>query len=440
MFSVSSSKILPSPASALKLLFCVSGAVLGVAAHAASPQGDDSTLHLPLRPVHEAVFGKHVTEHHLGRSHASEAVAGPETVIRAKSGPWGDLEYTTVYLEASTAMLKSMEVPTYETEWVFVGYTEDQVSKLFASTDMPAAIRAELTDREKWRHRDNAITVVPSNEALLALSPEARVAIYSVLTKWEEDPYHHEPVIIFAHSVREWLQRAELSEEVVSTIEKMTYHRGRSLVFADVPLVLRLVQTDAERLKIRRALTRTPTLVVNLRITPQTDIAAIAEYWGGAKISPDIGPFLEAAADCGAPTSVDLIHLLPPTARRLIYTYPGVDAGRTGYYPDCHWTSLNFRNVEVLDRLADPALATAYVLDNYTKVQGSYRYGDVIFLMDGPSGNAIHSCVYLADDLVFTKNGRSPTQPWVVMKLDDVVTYYEMFYAPQLACYRHNGE
>jgi hypothetical protein len=73
-------------------------------------------------------------------------------------------------------------------------------------------------------------------------------------------------------------------------------------------------------------------------------------------------------------------------------------------------------------------------------VQGPYHYGDVIFFMDGTSGNAIHSCVYLADDLVFTKNGRSPTQPWVVMKLDDVVSYYGMFYTTQLACYRRNVE
>ena len=131
---------------------------------------------------------------------------------------------------------------------------------------------------------------------------------------------------------------------------------------------------------------------------------------------------------------------LPPTARRLLYTFPNSDFGRTGYYPDCHWTSLNFQNPDPLDRLADPPLATAYVLQNYTKVQGPYRYGDVIFLMDGATGNAIHSCVYLADDLVFTKNGRSPTQPWVVMKLDDVVSYYGMYYATQLACYRRNTE
>jgi hypothetical protein len=412
------------------------GIVCGFAqVYAGAPSDDNSILHLPIHLGRDRVLTKRTPDH---VTLPNPRVCQAEPAIRAKPGPWGDLEYSTVYLEASTEQLKSSELPTYDTEWNFVGYTDDQVTKLFVTTDMPETVRAELIDRTKWRHAKDMVTVVPSNEALLGLSPEARVAIYSVLTRWEEDPYHHEPVAIMAHSIREWLAHAELPEEIVSTVEKMSYHRGKNLVFADTPLVLRMVKTEEERLKIRKALSRTPTLMVRLCLTPESDVAAISEYWGGSTISRDIGPFLEAVAESGTAT-VDLVHLLPPIPRRLIYTFPGPEFGRTGYYPDCHWTSLNYRNADPLERLADPTLATAYVLDNYTKVQGPYHYGDVIFLMDGASGNAIHSCVYLADDLVFTKNGRGPTQPWVVMKLEDVVTYYGMFYTPQLACYRHNN-
>jgi hypothetical protein len=406
----------------------------------ASSLDDNSVLHLPTRSPHDATIAKRTAEHHFGvRLHATGAGAG-DSAIRAKPGPWGDLEYFTVYLEATKAQLKGAEIPTYDTEWNFVGYSDDQVTKLFETTDMPAATRTELLNREKWRHHDKVVTVVPSNEVLLGLTPEARVAIYSVLTQWEEDTYHHEPVLIAAHSVREWLEHEDLPDDVVAAIEKTSYHRGKNLVFADTPLVLRMVQSEDERLKIRKALSRTPTLVVSLRVTPETDVAAIADYWGIGTSAKDMLPFLESIVDSGMPRSVEITHLLPPAPRRLLYTFPNVDFGRTGYYPDCHWTSLNFRNPDPLDRLADPPLATAYVLQNYTKVQGPYHYGDVIFFMDGPSGNAIHSCVYLADDLVYTKNGRSPTQPWVVMKLDDVVNYYGMFYATQLACYRHNAE
>jgi hypothetical protein len=374
------------------------------------------------------------------RYHAGAPAADGESTIKAKPGPWGELEYYTVFLEATTTQLKHSELTTYDTEWNFVGYTDDQVAKLFETTEMPATVRAELLERTKWRYPDKMVTVVPSTQALLGLTPEARVAIYSVLTRWEEDPYHHEPCVVAAHSVREWLQHEDLPEDVLAAIEKTSYHRGKLLVFADTPLVLRMVQTEEERLKIRKALTRTPTLVVNLRVTPETDLAAVANYWGGGKYTEDILPFLQANAESGVVHSLGIGRLLPPIARQLLYTFPDSSFGKSGYYPDCHWTSLNFANRDALDRLADPPMATAYVLQNYTKVQGPYRHGDVIFLMDGATGNAIHSCVYLADDLVFTKNGRSPTQPWVIMKLDDVVAYYGMFYATQLADYRRNAE
>jgi len=36
----------------------------------------------------------------------------------------------------------------------------------------------------------------------------------------------------------------------------------------------------------------------------------------------------------------------------------------------------------------------------------------------------IHSCNYIADGIVFTRNGGSLEQPWMLTKLDAVVDYY----------------
>lgn len=366
---------------------------------------------------------------------------GEPLIFHARSGPWGDMDYFTVYLEASIGLLKSMDFPTYDTIWSFVGYSEDQVDKVFESAKLPEAIKAELMDRTKWRRDDKSITVLPSRETLLDLPPEARGAIYQILGKWEENPFHHEPELVAGHDVRDWLRRANLSDDIVATIEKTVYRRGKNLVFSDTPLVLRMVTSEDARLKIRKALSRTPTLVVKLRLSPTTDIEKIADYWGGYTKTKDVLPFLESMSNNPALTYIDIIHLLPTGVRRLLYTYPGQNHGRSGYYPDCHWTSLNFANFEPLARLGDPTMATAYTLENYTRIPGdAYRYGDVLFFMDGNSGNAIHSCVYIADDIVYTKNGRSPTQPWVLMKLDDVMAYYGMYYQPRIACYRRKGE
>lgn len=371
---------------------------------------------------------------------ATEASAPP--VFRARPGPWGDLDYFTVYLEASIATLKNMDLPTYDTVWKFVGYTDDQVAKLFESVKMPPEVLSELLERKKWRRDGKTVAVYPSREAVLGLPSDARATIYQILGRWEENPFYHEPDVISGNDVRVWLQRAKLPEEVLATIEKTVYQRGKSLVFADQPLVLRMVQTEDERLRIRKALSRTPTLVVKLRLNPDSDVEKIADYWGGYTRTKDVLPFLESISQVPTANMVDIVHLLPTGVRRLLYTFPSTNHGRSGYYPDCHWTSLNFGNFDPLDRLADPTMATAYTLENYARVAAgeTYRLGDVLFFMDGNTGNAIHSCVYLADDIVYTKNGRSPLQPWVLMKLEDVVSFYALFYQPQVACYRRKAE
>jgi len=369
------------------------------------------------------------------------ADGGGSPIFHARPGPWGDLDYFTVYLEASASMLKSMDFQTYDTTWKFVKWTDDQVTKLFESAKIAEPFRTELLDHTKWRRDSEGVTVTPSREAVLGLGNDSRAAIYQVLGRWEENQFHHEPVIIAGHDVREWLTRAQLSEELLTTIERTVYQRGTNRVFADTPMLLRMVTSEADRLTIRKALSRTPTLVIKLRLNPKTDIAKIAEYWGGYSKSKDVEPFLESISNNPAVNVIDIIHMLPTGVRRLLYTYPGQNHGRTGYYPDCHWTSLNFANFEPLARLADSAMATAYTLENFTRITGgTYQYGDVLFLMDGASGNAIHSCVFIADDIVYTKNGRSPTQPWILMKLDDVVSVYSMFYQTQIACYRRKSE
>ena len=45
-------------------------------------------------------------------------------------------------------------------------------------------------------------------------------------------------------------------------------------------------------------------------------------------------------------------------------------------------------------------------------------------------------CVYLADEVVFTKNGRDKIEPWVLMKLPDMLAWYKAKEPVQVAVYR----
>jgi hypothetical protein len=98
--------------------------------------------------------------------------------------------------------------------------------------------------------------------------------------------------------------------------------------------------------------------------------------------------------------------------------------GRQGILPDCHWTSLNFFNYDPHEYLLDSRLATSAVLEKFALVEPPYKYGDILFFLNKDSGDAYHSCVYLADNLVFTKNGRNILSPWLIMKREDVEKIY----------------
>jgi hypothetical protein len=65
-------------------------------------------------------------------------------------------------------------------------------------------------------------------------------------------------------------------------------------------------------------------------------------------------------------------------------------------------------------------------------------YGDIILLLD-EHGGAIHSGVYLAEDIIFTKNGNNFAQPWMLMHLKDLVAEYTADMAPRVVAYRNKN-
>ena len=61
---------------------------------------------------------------------------------------------------------------------------------------------------------------------------------------------------------------------------------------------------------------------------------------------------------------------------------------------------------------------------DYERV-GEPRFGDVVALVDEHE-ESVHLATYLADNLTFTKNGHNRTQPWMLMKLSELVEQYSV--------------
>ena len=122
--------------------------------------------------------------------------------------------------------------------------------------------------------------------------------------------------------------------------------------------------------------------------------------------------------------------------RKLLYSFPVAGMAANSRVPDCHWTTLNFFNYNARDVYLDTRMATAHVLENYARVEGDWKFGDALLFLDKQTGNALHSCVYIADRIVFTKNGGNLVTPWVLMPLEEVRHLYEGAAAIDVVAYR----
>src|SRR5207248_1383191 len=121
--------------------------------------------------------------------------------------------------------------------------------------------------------------------------------------------------------------------------------------------------------------------------------------------------------------SVNISYLLPPFARVRLYTYARPTDATAGRQ-NCFWTALNFFNEDPDQRFVDADFAQRVLATDYEQVFGPAEFGDVISVRD-PSGTPVHMCVYLADDVVFTKNGLDRIAPWVLMKMPDMLASYQ---------------
>ncbi len=352
----------------------------------------------------------------------AEEPAKATDVHQAKAGPWGVIEYSYIYIEATDELIANIPMPNSAPAWVFPDATEKTLRALFQRAALPAAMVERLLDPKKMVQRPDSLALFPTIADLEAMTPEMRAVVYEPLALSPENEFHHAPIVLIG-GLESWLRDTRVRPELKEKIRKMTYRRGKSQVFSDIPALLAAAQNDVELRRILKLATRVRTLLARVRVTPQTDFSQLYDYWSDQRRSRDIRPFLESIAERPAEASLDLIHLLPRSARRYLYSYPTLDLAARGRLPDCHWTSLNFFKLVPQAYYLDTRLASAHVIANYTTVSAPYAFGDVFFFMNA-AGEAIHSCVYLADDIVYTKNGENLLSPWILMRIADLEDLY----------------
>jgi len=205
----------------------------------------------------------------------------------------------------------------------------------------------------------------------------------------------------------------------------MTYYRNGLMNFADVPFLISHAKSQEEARTLHLHSSRVRTMVVRLGLKNITNLEELMGYWttGLGLRRKQIEPLIESGIETPGVAGLDLGHLLPPLARKLLFTYPDLSMVVEGKLPDCHWTALNFFNYNPQTLYLEEVFAASGLLTDFDMIESNYKFGDLLVFVSAEM-SAFHSCVYLAADIVYTKNGRSLFAPWIVLHLSDVMKLY----------------
>ena len=374
----------------------------------------------------------------LANSLKLQAAHRQPTVVQAKATrlePWGRLEAFELPFANPTGAYPDRQARLQATRWFFEGATVSSVERFIETCDLPKLHRKILLDKRYWTVQTNGCTISPPPQLIWFLSPTSREEIYTVLGKW---PVNYPQALPFHFSDKGFdlrLQKSGLPPSTIAMISRLTYRKFGELCFSDLEAAEDLL-APSDFQTLLEALYAIPAYAVQLHVDAQTDVPGLVKYWGKGGREKQVAPLLTALSKVPGGEAVNIISLLPPFPRTRLYTFPEAWTTTSATNQDCFYSALNFFNETEDTNFLSPSYIQKTLDSDYVPINESPTFGDLMVLMN-PEAAPVHVCVYIADNIVFTKNGISPGQPWVLMRLPDVLpTYFAPDKPGRILCLR----
>lgn len=368
--------------------------------------------------------------------------AGPQITI-SKDGPWGRMEVVPLVLELPDPYAVAEQAMRVHDRWTFAGQTQQTARSVLIACGLSSEQLSAMAGAT-WASTATGVSVEPPDAVILSLTPACRAALYGRLMSDPANKSSVDPMWFRDGRVDFRLRGSGLSEASVALLKRLLYaspDEPSTLLFADLKPAIRAIDDPAERQRFLKAVTRKRSLVARLFVDSDTDTAALSRYWGRGGREDNLQPLLDslkfnAISGVERPGKINVVTLLPPFVQERLYRHAEATtpAGRTP--DDCFWTAFNFFSDSPDDRFHDAAYLMQALPREYMPIDEPTQLGDVIILA-APNGEAIHAANYVADDIVFTKNGMSRRQPWILVPMRDLLTQYRIKNPTMtIACFR----
>jgi len=357
------------------------------------------------------------------------------------SGPWGNLEEWDIRLEQPLEYVGFEKATGKGSYWSFGTLTEQAVHHLLIETGC-SENQANRLIQTRISGTGTIFVLQPDSETILSLSPETRSKLYLALSQNQSNRFQTTPYFIPNGNVDELFSgHGEFGYKGISLVKKLRYQRNGFTYFSDPEVVLKALESDQRRLAFMQVLTGQNSVLARLMIRPESDIEKPLMYWALSMhgvLYKDLMPLLQAQKREPHGGSLSILYLLPAMARERLFTSPLPPQADGHKLPDCHWTALNFFSATPDPRMSDNSYASQFIQNNYYEVATPGIAGDLVLLVNS-SGQVVHSAVYLADDIVFTKNGINYAQPWILMHIKDMLGNFSALEPVKVAYFRAKG-
>lgn len=355
-----------------------------------------------------------------------------------KKGAWGELEELDLRMEQPEEYVGFEKVSGDGPYWTFGTLAETAIRELLIASGLSEDEVQKLI-ATKVQGTGNITVLKPDESLITSLNPEVRSKLYQQLAANSANRFQATPYYIPQGDVGAiFLGHGSISRQSRQAVEQLLYKRNGYTYFSDPEVVLKHIVSDEERSDFLKALTGQNIVKLRLMIRPDSDIDKPLNYWTlGIPwiLVKDVRPLLESLRRLKSGSALSIDYLLPPLAREHLFTTPVAVSGREGKLPDCHWTALNFFNLNPDPRMSDNDFAADYLAKNYYEIGKPGIEGDLVMLVNSQN-RVVHSSVYLADNIVFTKNGINFAQPWVTMRISDMIGYFSALEPVRIAYFR----
>ncbi len=344
-------------------------------------------------------------------------------------GPWGDLEAIPVNIQPPAGLFKNyrdiIDLINSSKQWIFKNASLQEIRSLFLEAGLDHKTCVELLNHTKPLASEAGFITTPSEIVFYGFSPELRAKLYPLIGKYSENTTYCYPFHYNSTNPEEWFFNSSLTKEQIKKLSSLVYISQNVCCISDLHLIAPLIKTTPEWIKLLRTIYRSPALDVYLKIEKGEDTGKLIDYWKNLNRFQFITMKFQSIQNKASDVRINIGDLLPAIPRIRLNTFASNEESDQ-YSMDCHWATFNFFNDQYDDR---PILLNKICRPLFPEEEQP-KFGD-IYLMTDINNNVVHSCVYIASNIVFSKNGlnsATSNTPFMLSYFDKVLALYSSFY------------